>query len=239
MSLTSSAARRLFERHRRRERAECDRLAARFGDRGSDDGAVTVIDAAGPERFAWLDKLIAGRKHGHLRPPDHFNAVKPAGRQHTDFPRTDFRAAPQQRFAARDVRAGEGNELSRQRGTTHLKAGLAFLYQLGLLSHDHGVGAARDDTAGRNRRASPCSYSFNGHITAGNHYRIERQHLWIAVALARGVDRTHGKTVDLRTVERRGIDCGNYIVREHTAARIGELHGLCCKWLEFDVLLEA
>jgi hypothetical protein len=241
MSLASKClAYGFFERHRIvAKRAECDRLAARFGDRGSDDGAVTVIDASGPEPLAWLDKLIAGRKHGHLRPPNHFNAVKPARRQHTDFPRTDFRAAPQQCFAARDVRAREGNELSRQQGTTHLKAGLAFLDQLGLLDHDHGIGAAWDDTAGSNCRARPCCYCFNGHMTAGNHFRIERQHVGIAVARARGVDRTHGKTVDIRTVERRRIDCCNYIVREHTAARIGELRVFCCKWLELEMLFEA
>ncbi len=129
--------------------------------------------------------------------------------------------------------------MSRQHGTTHLKAGLTFLYQIGLLDHDYGVGAARDDTSGGNRRAEPWCNCFNGHMTTGNYFRIERQHLGIAVVRTRGVDRTHGKAIDIRAVERRGINRGNDVLREHAAARIGERHVLRRKGFEIEMLLEA
>ena len=60
-----------------RERAERHRLAASFRDRGGDDRAVAVVDAAGTKRLAGLDQFVAGREHGDARPPHDFDAAKP------------------------------------------------------------------------------------------------------------------------------------------------------------------
>ena len=103
-----------------RKRAERHRLAAGFDDRGGDDGAVAVIDAAGPQRPAGLDQLIAGREHGDARAAHHVDRRKTARREHADLARADLRAAAQQRFAARDVGAGIGDELPARRGAAQI-----------------------------------------------------------------------------------------------------------------------
>ena len=81
-----------------RERAERHRLAAGFDDGRGNDGAVAVVDAAGSQRPAGLDQLVAGRQHGDTRPAHHLDRGQAAGRQHADLARADPRAAAQQQF---------------------------------------------------------------------------------------------------------------------------------------------
>ena len=97
-----------------------DRLAASFGDRGGNDGAIAVIDAGGAQRLAWRHQLVAGGKHRDVRPPHHGDARQPAGGEHADLARADARALTQQRLAAGDVGAGEGDELPGPDGAAQL-----------------------------------------------------------------------------------------------------------------------
>ena len=85
----------------------------------------------------------------------------------------------------------------------------------------------------------PCCHCFDRHMTAGNHFRIKRQHLGIAVARVRSVGRTHGEAVNIRAVERWSINWSNYILPEHAAARIGKFHALHRERLEIEMLFEA
>ena len=190
-----------------RKRAERDRLAAGFDDRRGEDGAVAVIDAAGPERPARLDQLVAGREHRDARPAHDVDRRQTAGRQHADLARADLAAAAEQSLAARDVGAGIGDELAARRGAAQIdRRRRGVLDQFGLLDHHHRIGAARDDPAGGDRGRGARHHFERRRNAAGDHFGVERKPLRRAVARADRIGRAHGKAVDIGAIERRRID---------------------------------
>jgi hypothetical protein len=222
------------------ERAERHRLTAGFDDRGGDDGAVAVIDAGGRQRPAGLDQFVAGREHGDARAPHHVDGSEPARREHADFARADARAAAQQRFAARDIGAGIGNELAARRGAAQRdgRRDLGF-DQFGMLDHHHRIGTARDDAAGRDRGRGAGQHFDGRRNAAGDHFGIERETFWRAVAGTRGVGGAHRKAVDIGAVKRRCIDRRDHVGREHARQRRAQRQAFTAKRRAIDAGIEA
>ena len=133
--------------------AERHRLAARLGDGGGDNRTIAVIDAAGTKRFTQRREFVARRQHGDAGPAHDADGGKTAGCEHADLARADAGAFAQQRLAARDVRAGVRHELPGGGGAAQVDRGQSsVLDQFGVLDHHHGIGAAWNDAAGRDRR---------------------------------------------------------------------------------------
>ena len=203
--------------------AKRHRLAASLDNGSGDDGAVAVIDTARTKRPAGLDEFISGRKHGDARTADRFHRRKAAGREHADLPRADLRAPAQQGFAARNVRARIGDQLAACRRTPQFdRRRRGILDELGLLDHDHGVGAARHHAAGCDRRRGAGHDFEHGRDPAGDNFRIEREPFRRAVAGARGIGGADSETIDIGAVERRRIDRRDHVTGENAGQRRGE-----------------
>ena len=202
------------------EGAKRDRLAAGFAHGRGDDGAVAVVNAGRPQRLAGLDQFIAGRQHGHARPAHHIDRRKPAGCEHADLSRANPGAAAQQGLAARNIGAGVRNKLPGRRRPFQFDRGRGtVIEQLGLFDHHHGVGAARNDAAGGDRRRGAGRHFDRRLDAAGDHFGIERKPLACAIAGTRGIGGAHGKAVDIGTVERRRIDRRNDVGGKNTRQR--------------------
>lgn len=133
--------------------AEENRLAAVLIDCGCDDGAIGVVDRGRPKCLSGLHQFITGGDHGNPRLPRNFHLGDAASRQHADLSRANDRAGAQQRLAARDVGSGIGHELARRNCATNIdRIGAG---RLGVLHHDHRIGASRQRAAGGDRRCGP------------------------------------------------------------------------------------
>ena len=108
-----------------------------------------------------------------------------------------------------------------------------------MLDHRHGVGTARDNAAGGNRRRRAGRQFDDGLHAAGDDFSIECEPFRIAIAGADGIGRAHCKTVDIGAVERRGIDRRNDVSREHARQCRRERQHFAGKRRTIDTGLEA
>ena len=169
-----------------RERAERHRLAARFRHRRRHDGAVAVVDRGGPSGAPGATSSSPVESTATLRSPHDVDLRDAAGRQHADLARADARAAAQHHFAARDVGARVGNELAgRTRAAYVDRRRRRILHELGLLDHDHRIGAARHDAAGRDRGRGAGSDLERRRVAADDDLAVEREPARRGVARAR------------------------------------------------------
>ncbi len=111
--------------------------------------------------------------------------------------------------------------------------------QLGLLDHHHGVGAARDHAAGRDRGGGAGLHLQRRRIAGGDHFGIEPENFRLAVAGADGIGRTQGEAVHVGAVEGRRIDRRHHVVREHACERERQRHGLGRERRKIEMPLEA
>ena len=68
---------------------------------------------------------------------------------------------------------------------------------------------------------------------------LSRKIFGVGVAGADGIGRAQREAVDIGAVERRRIDRGHHVVRQHARERVGQRHGLGRKRREIEMLLEA
>ena len=122
-----------------------------LADEGAEGEPVDVVDLAGPERPARRRDLAAGGQEGDARPGIHLDRgdaeggdrAEPAGGQHV--------ARLQQRGAPGDVGAAAPDVLPGVDG--HEDGDVAGAAAVGLLDHDHGVGAVGHRRPGGDLRA--------------------------------------------------------------------------------------
>jgi hypothetical protein len=145
---------------------------------------------------------------------------------------------PQHHLAARDVGAGIGDELPRRDRAAHIdceRIAVAFGDQLGVLDHDHGIGAAGNDAACGDRRCRTGLDLERRRMPAGDHFAVETKAARRGVARPRGVDRAQREAVDVGAIERRHVDRRGDVMREHTAERGRERDRLVRKRREIQV----
>ena len=154
-----------------------NRLAARFRDRRGDDGAVAVVDPRRPRaRHPARTSSSPVESTATLGRRTTSTCGDAAGRQHADLARRDAGLAPQHHLAARDVGAGIGDELAGRDRAAHIDRRRAVsVDQLGVLDHDHRVGAARHHAAGRNRGGGARRHLERRRMAADDHLAVETQ----------------------------------------------------------------
>ncbi|MGY3508977.1 hypothetical protein ACVIQY_001952 [Bradyrhizobium sp. USDA 3051] len=146
-------------------------LSAVLVDRSSDDRAVGIVNRSRREHLAGLNQFVAGGDHGHTRFAHDAHLGKTASRQHAHLARAHDRAGAQQRLAARDIGSCVGYELPGRGGATDVDGGRSR--RLGMLDHDHGIGTARQRTAGGNRRCRSRRHLQRGYGAAVNSLAIQ------------------------------------------------------------------
>ena len=222
------------------EDAHGQRLAAVLGDGGGEDGGVAVVDPAHRQRLAGRDQLVAGREDGDAGAAHHRHGRQPGGGQHADLPAGDEGAGPQHRLAAGDVAAGIGHRLPGDGRAAHQHHGAlrAFL-GLGLLDHDHGIGAARDDAAGGDGRRRARGDRDAGRHAAGQQLGVQPQPARRRLGGAEGIGGAQREAIHRGAVEGRRIGGGGDRHRHHPAERGAERHGFGRQRGEVDGGMEA
>ncbi len=196
-------------------------LAAVLVDRGGDDRTVGIVDRSGRKNPAGLNQFVAGRDHGNPRLARDSHLGNAAGGEHADLARADDGPGAQQGLAARNVGARIRHELPRRDGAPHVDPIRAR--RLGVLDHDDGVGAARQRTAGRDRRCGASRHLQARRGAAVNDFAVQREMHGRAFAGRGQVGRAHGKAVNIRAVERRHVDRRRDVLGERCAQRIRKL----------------
>ena len=133
------------------------RDAARLLDGSSEDRRIRIVHGARPHRFAGRDDLIAGRDDRNPRSAPYLDHGVANRRQHPDLARGQHLPRAQYGLATRQIAAGEGDELTRSRGTADLdQSGTVTVVCVGMFDHHHRIGAARYHSTGRDqgRRAA-------------------------------------------------------------------------------------
>ena len=153
--------RRLVVRHD----PERDGLAAQLLNGGRDRGGVAVVHRARANRSARRDDLVAGGEHGDPRPAPDLEAGTTDRREHADLARGQQLAPPEHGLAARQIAPGEGDQLPRHRRPHHAN-GPGRVVEIGMLDHQHRIGAARNHAAGRDHGRGA-----GQHRQAGRHAR--------------------------------------------------------------------
>ena len=91
--------------------------------------------------------------------------------------------------------------------------------QIGVLDHHHGIGAAWQDAAGRDRRCRAAG-DFDGRgVPAHDHLAVETQWARCGVAGAQRIGGAQCKPVDIGAIEGRNVDRRGHILREHASER--------------------
>jgi hypothetical protein len=205
--------------------SERDGFASGFRDRGCKDGAVAVVDSCRPERAARSHQLVPGREHRHLGFLHDRYLGDAASRQHPDLPWRDDRLAPEDHFPARNVWASIRDELPRSRWPAQLDGRRSVLIdQFRLLDHQHGVGAARNDAAGRDRGCRIRLDLKRRRMTADDDFAIQSKSAWRNIAGANGIGRSERKSIHVGAVEWRHVRGSNHILRKHAAERKWKRH---------------
>jgi hypothetical protein len=107
-----------------------------------------------------------------------------------------------------------------------------------VLDHHHGIGAARDDPAGRDGGGGAWPDLDLGRMSAGDHLGVERKLDRCAVGCAGSIGGAQREAVDVGAVERRHVDRRREIVRQHAAERGRERHALGGQRAEIEAALE-
>src|SRR5262249_31741275 len=212
--------------------------ATSFRDSGRDNCSITVIHASGLERPAWLNQFVAGGKHCDLWPSHSFDAIEPAGCQHSDLTRANARAAPQQGFAARDIRACVGNELPGICRAPQLNFWLVFLDQIRLLDHYNRIGAAWNDAPGGDCGTRTWPHGNDGSVTTGDNLFVKRERLWISVTGAPSICCAQRKAIHVGPVERWCISCGHDVTCKHAGVSTCQRDSLGGHWGEVEMPCE-
>jgi hypothetical protein len=108
-----------------------------------------------------------------------------------------------------------------------------------VLYHDHGVGAAGNDAAGRDRRCGAGLDLERRRMPAGDHLAVETKAARRGIARARSVGRAQREAVDVGAIERRHIDRRGDVMREHATERGRERDRLGRKRRRIEVPGEA
>src|SRR5580704_423980 len=141
-------------------------------------------------------------------------------RQHANLARGQYLARAQYSFAARQVAAGEGDELPRGCSPTHLDYRAAVVIpRFGVLDHDDGVGPTWHHPAGRNQcRGTGCNGKLR-HRAGGEDLSVQRQRFRCALAGADRIVGTHSEPVDAGSIETGNVDIGDNRTRQYAAER--------------------
>ena len=211
--------------HRRFERrflvaedAHRHRHTAVLGHGGAEDRGVAVGDAARRQRRAGRDQLVAGRDHRHARSAHHWYVREAGGGEHADLAARDHRAGAQQRLPARDVAAGEADELAGRHGALqqHGRA-VRRVVELRPLDHRHRIGAARDHAAGGDGGGGAGGDLDPLRDAAGEQFRIQPQPHRRALRRRGGIRRAQRETIHRGPVEGRRIRRRDDGFRDHAA----------------------
>ena len=218
------------------EGTEGNRFAACFRDRRREDRTIAVVDLCRAERSSRCHQLVAGREHRNLGLAHHVDLGHAAGGEDADFPRRQECPAPQHHLAARNVGTGIRDELSGARGAAHLdRRRFVILDQVGMLDHQHRIGAAWDDAAGRDGSCRAGLDRKRRGMPADDDLAVEAQPPRQRVARAQGIGGTDRKTVDIGAVEGRNVDRCGHVLRQHAAKRRGQRDLLAGKRRRIDM----
>ncbi len=177
--------------------------------------AIGVIDLARAQRHARLNQLVACGEHRHGGPREHGKLGATDGRRQPDPRGGEHAAGPQHDLSRTHVLACPAHEAA---GRGHRIEVDDAVLLAGQLAHQDRVGA------GRQRRARGDAHAFAfaqrrgigtpGELLAGQ-----------AQAATAGIGMAQGKTIHRAVVERRQVDPGHHIRRQHASigARGGEL----------------
>ena len=99
------------------------------------------------------------------------------------------------------------------------------LDQFGLLDHHHGIGAARQHAAGRDRAGGAGRHLDLRRVPAGDHFGVETQFQRRGFARLGNVFRAQCEAVDAGAVERRHIERRRDVMRQRAAERGIERNG--------------
>ena len=191
--------------------ADAERLcrAARLLDRGGKDRGVRIIDHPGLDRLARRHDLVAGRNDRDARPPPDLDCCNADRGQHANLARCQHLPGPQHGLTARQVAAGERNELPGRRRATDFNARASGRFAgLGMLDHHDRISAARHHAAGGDQRCRTRHRGDFGCLAGGQDFAVKREDLRRTRAGAGRIGGAHGKPVDIRAVEARYIDIG-------------------------------
>ena len=108
-----------------------------------------------------------------------------------------------------------------------------------MLDHHHGIGAARNDAAGGDRGCGAGCNLDGGRDAASDHLGIEHEPFRRGIAGANRIRGTHGKTIDIGTVEWRRIDRRDHVGREYAGEHRGKGQGFGAKRRAVDAGFEA
>ena len=151
--------------------------------------------------------------------PHHVDRAHTAGRQHADLARADLRAARAAAFRRARCPSRHRRRIVRVAAARRSSIAGAVLDELGVLDHHHGVGAARNGAAGRDRGRGAGRHLDRGRDAAGDHLGVKRKPLRRAVAGADRIGGAHGEAVDIGAVERRHIDRRDHVGGKHARQR--------------------
>jgi hypothetical protein len=191
--------------------AELLRHAAGLFHRSSKYRGIGVVDGSGADRFARGHDLVARGDDSDAGLAIDLEPIASHCGEHADLARGYDLPGAGHRFAARDVAAGEGDELSSSNWAMNLDCRLAVdLPRLGILHHDHRVGAARDDAAGRDEARHAGPHRQARRDSGSEDFRVQPQDFWRLHAASYSVARTDRKSVGTRAIESRHIDLGDH-----------------------------
>jgi MFS family permease len=159
----------------------------------------------------------------------------PDRRQHANLARGQYLARAQHGFAARQVAAGKGDELSRCRRPAHLDpCGAAVIPRFGVLDHDDGVGCARHHPAGRNqRRGAGCDGKLR-HRAGSEDLAVQGQSFRCTFGGAHRIVGTHREPVDAGSIEPGNVDIGDNRTRQYAGGRLRQRHGLGAERVQIE-----
>lgn len=111
--------------------------------------------------------------------------------------------------------------MPRRRGATNLDR--VRPCRLGVLDHDDGIGAARQRTAGGDRRCGSGRHLQRWRGAAVNGFAVQPKTNRLALSRRDDIRRAHGEAVDIGAVERGNIDRSRDVLGECRTECIGEL----------------
>ena len=144
--------------------------------------------------------------------------AQPDRGQHADLARGQHGGSAQHGLAARNVATGCRN----RRTGGHRPAQLELVdaigirpHELGLLDHDHGIGATRQHAAGGDHRRRARAHRERRLQARGHDFRVDAQTAWCCVGSTRAVGGAQREAVHAGPIEARDIHRGEHILGQH------------------------
>ena len=203
-----------------------------------DRGGVAVVHRARANRSARRDDLVAGGEHRDPRPAPDLDAGTTDRREHADLARGQQLAPPEHGLAARQIAPGEGDQLARHRRPHHAN-GSGRIVEIGMLDHQHRVGATRNHAAGRDHGRSTGQDGQAGGHPRRQHLGIEREDARLGRGRARRIGGAQREAVDVGSIEARHIDSGDDVVSEDPTDGLAERHAFLAERRQLEVAMKA